>query len=133
LPQAHEPRAQAYINYLGGLTFISLNCIQWRCEAQAFCQFLASFKLLVVESSYALPDETVESAIRRFLGEKYPNLDDPEAFVELARKCGQPAGPVPVKIGDLFLMKLLCETIFRDRIVPEMLRAKRQEHEDKTC
>jgi hypothetical protein len=33
--------------------------------------------------------------------------------------------PPTVKIGDVYLMKLLCETIFRDIIVPNNLRRKR--------
>jgi AbiV family abortive infection protein len=126
LPHPHDqPRAQAYIYYLGGLNFIALNCIQWRCEAQAFGNFLASFKLLLAEASYVLPSETPIEAIRRFLKEKYPDLDQPEAFMELINKCEQGGGPPPVKIGDVYLMKLLCETIFRDIIVPNILRRKK--------
>src|SRR5712671_2704941 len=46
LPDPHDQRGgQAMTHYLGGLTFISLNGIQWRCDAQAFSNFLISFKL----------------------------------------------------------------------------------------
>lgn len=133
LPHPHDqPRAQAYINYLGGLNFISLNCIQWRCEAQAFSNFLASLKLLLAEASYVLPSETPVYAIRRFLKEKYPDLDQPEAFMDLIHKCEQGAGggTPPVKIGDVYLMKLLCETIFRDTIVPDIHRRKERSDGD---
>ena len=124
LPHPSEPRAQPYIFYLGGLTFISLNCIQWRCEAQAFGNFLASFKLLLAEASYILPSEPVETAIQRFINEKYPDLDP--AFMELVKKFEQGGSSPPiVKIADVYLMKLLCETIFRDIIVPEILRRKK--------
>jgi hypothetical protein len=124
LPHPSEPRAQPYIFYLGGLTFISLNCIQWRCEAQAFGNFLASFKLLLAEASYILPSEPVETAIQRFINEKYPDLDP--AFMELVKKFEQGGSSPPIiKIADVYLMKLLCETIFRDIIVPEILRRKK--------
>jgi hypothetical protein len=112
-----QPRAQAYIYYLGGLNFLALNCIQERCEAQAFGNFLASFKLLMAEASYVGQSETVFDAI-------FPELDDPSAFME-SIKCEDGSGaPPPVKIGDAYLMKLLCETIFRDTIVPYILHRK---------
>jgi AbiV family abortive infection protein len=132
LPHPYDqPRAQAYIYYLGGLNFIALNCIQWRCEAQAFVSFLASFKLLLAEAGYQRPAETAIDAIRRFLAEKYPDLDQPEAFIELVNKCEQ-GGPLPppVKIADAYLMKLLCEIVFCKMIVPEILRRKKSNEGD---
>jgi AbiV family abortive infection protein len=128
LPHPHDQsRAQAYIYYLGGLNFLALNCIQWRCEAQAFGNFLASFKLLMVEAAYVRESEKVFDAIRRFLQEKYSALDDPRAFMELVTKCDGGSGVLPpVKIEDAYLMKLLCETIFRDAIVQDIVRRKSQ-------
>jgi AbiV family abortive infection protein len=118
-----QPRAQPYAHYLGGLTFLALNCIQWRCEAQAFAHFLTSFKLLLVEASYMGPSETPFDAIRRFLMEKYPDFSELDAFMELIAKCqGGGATPPLIKIGDVRLMKVLCEVIFRDVIVPAHLR-----------
>jgi AbiV family abortive infection protein len=122
LPHPNEPRAQAYIFYLGGLAFISLNCIQWRCEAQAFGNFLASLKLLLAEASRVLPSEPVEAAIQRLINEKYPDLDP--TFMELVNAWGKTSSPPTVKIGDVYLIKLLCETVFRDIIVPDILRRK---------
>jgi AbiV family abortive infection protein len=125
LPQPHDPRAQGYTYYLGGLAFLSLNCIQWRCEAQAFGNFLASFKLLIVEAAYVLPSETLDVTTLRFLLEKFPSLDDPQTFGELIKSFEQRSAlPPTVKIGDVYLMKLLCETIFRDVIVPKIIREK---------
>ncbi|MGD0421078.1 MAG: hypothetical protein ABSA68_16095 [Xanthobacteraceae bacterium] len=125
LPHPHDqPRAQAYINYLGGLNFLALNCIQWRCEAQAFGNFLASFNLLMVEASYPRQSETTFDAIRRYLQEQYPAFD-PSAFMELIKKYDERgSAPPPAKIDDVYLMKLLCEAIFRDTIVPSILRQK---------
>jgi hypothetical protein len=57
--------------------------------------------------------------------EKYPDLDEPEAFGELIKSFELGAKPLPVKIGDVYMMKLLCETIFRDVIVPETIRSKK--------
>ena len=121
-----QSRAQAYVSYLGGLTFISLNCIQWRCEAEAFGNFLAAFKLLMVEASYILPSKSAETAIGRFLDEKYPGLDDQAKFLAVIGKYAEQGRPQNVKFDDVYLMKLLCETIFRDIIVPQMLRRKEQ-------
>jgi hypothetical protein len=122
-----QERAPAYHSYLGGLTFLSLNCIQWRCEAQAYGNFLKAMELLMVEAQYIKPNESVDGAIGRFLNEKYPDLDPPEhaAFVELVRNFEEQRVTATVKIGDVYLLKLLCETIFRDLIVPEVLRGKK--------
>jgi AbiV family abortive infection protein len=126
LPHPYDqPRAQAYINYLGGLNFIALNCIQWRCEAQAFRNFLASFKLLLAEASDLRPAETTIDALWRFFAEKYPAQDQPEAFIELVNRCEQGGSPPPpIKIADAYAMKVLCETVFCKMIVPEILRRK---------
>ena len=133
LPHPHDqPRAQAYIHYLGGLNFIALNCIQWRCEAQAFGNFLASFKLLLAEASYVLPSETLLDAVRRFLKEKYPDLYRLEVFMELVNEFEQGKGLPSVKIGEAYLMKLLCETVFREIIVPDVLRRKRSSNGDQS-
>lgn len=126
LPQPYDqPRAQAYAYYLGGLNFLALNCIQWRCEAQAFGNFLASLKLLMVEASYVRQSETSLEAIGRYLQEQYPALDNPDAFMELVRKYEQTgSAPPPTKIDDVYLIKLLCEKVFRDTIIPNILRRK---------
>jgi hypothetical protein len=121
LPDPGDPdRGQAYVHYLGGLTFISLNCIQWRCEAQAYGQFFQSMKLLVAEAAYAAPSETADAAIGRFLSDRYPALDPPEhaAFIELMQNFEQRSAEVKITLADVFLMKCLCETIFRETIMP---------------
>ena len=69
------------------------------------------------------PTEPVEAAIQRFINEKYPDLDP--TFMELVNTWSKTSSPPPVKIGDVYLMKLLCETIFRDIIVPDILRRKK--------
>lgn len=120
LPHPNEvQRSQAYTYYLGGLNFIAINSIQWRCEAQAFGNFLESFKLLMAEISYPLPSETTDAAIGRYLDERYPELDRPHyaSFLELARNFESRSNAV-VKIDDVFFVKLLCETIFREKIIP---------------
>ena len=70
-----------------------------------------------------LPTEPVEAAIQRFVTEKYPDLDP--AFMELVNTWGKATTAPTVKIGDVYVMKLLCETVFRDIIVPNILRSKR--------
>jgi AbiV family abortive infection protein len=124
LPDPADPhKGQAYTHYLGGLTFISLNCIQWRCEALAYGNFLQSMKLLIVQAEYATKSETADAAIGRFLTEKYPGLNssDHAAFLNLIKDFEQHAKPVKVTLADVFLMKCLCETIFRDNIAPAIL------------
>ncbi len=124
-PNDHR-RGRAYTYYLGGLSFIAINSIQWRCEGQAFGNFLESFKLLMTEALYRLPSEEVEKAIGRFLSEKFPDLapEHHTTFTQLVRDFEQRTNPV-VKIDDVYLMKLLCETIFRETIVPEIQRQRR--------
>jgi AbiV family abortive infection protein len=127
LPHPHDPqRSQAYKYYLGGLNFIAINSIQWRCDGQAFGNFLESFKLLMTEASYSLPSDTADTAIGRFLNEKYPRLDLAyhATFLELVRNFEQRSSLVVVKIDDVYFIKLLCETIFRDTIIPELRRRK---------
>ena len=82
-----QERAPPYTYYLGGLTFIALNSIQWRCEGQAFGNFLESLRLLMVEAKYINDGESIDVAASRFLKEKYPDLDPPEheAFLQLIR------------------------------------------------
>jgi hypothetical protein len=77
-----------------------------------------------VEAAYVLPSESLDVTTRRFLLEKYPDLDEPEVFCELIKSFEQRAAPVTVKIGDVYLMKLLCETIFREVIIPKIIRSK---------
>jgi AbiV family abortive infection protein len=130
LPDPYDPkRGPAFTGYLGGLVFISLNCIQWRCEAQAFTNFLISFKTFMIDASYLLEGEAVESAIGRFLAERFPELDQAEhvAFVKLVAQFEQNAGASTVTLGDVYLIKLLCETIFRDEIVPDLRRRSKPE------
>ena len=81
---------------------------------------------MMVEASYILPSESAETAIGRFLDEKYPGLDDQAKFLAVIGKYAEQGRPQNVKIDDVYLMKLLCETIFRDIIVPQMLRRKEQ-------
>lgn len=119
-PDPFDPTAgAAFTGYLGGLNFLSLNCIQWRCEAQAFGNFLISFKTFLATSSYLEDGEAIPSATARFLTESFPELDEAEhtAFVQLIAEFERQNSP-PVKLGDVYLIKLLCETIFRNRVLP---------------
>ncbi len=93
LPDPHEVRAKAYESYMGGLTFTALNCVQWRCEAQAFVHFLRSFTLLMREAGFSNDGEPTDAAVERFVNEKFPNLDAPEQekLLELIRTfCQRP-------------------------------------------
>lgn len=76
----------------------------------------------MVEANYILPSERLSLAIGRFVDEKYPGLDRDahSQFIGLIDSFEtQPA--TTVKITDVYLMKCLCETIFRDTIVPKIL------------
>ena len=68
-------------------------------------------------------------AASRFLKEKYPDLDPPEHdwFVQLIRTFDRREGTPVVKLGDVYLLKLLCETIFRDAIIPAVMQSKSHE------
>jgi hypothetical protein len=80
----------------------------------------------MAEASYPLPSEDTDKAVGRFLNEKYPDLD-PEhhaSFLGLVRNFEQRSNPA-VKIDDVYLIKLLCERMFCETIVPEMQRRKR--------
>ena len=72
-----------------------------------------------------LASEPSEDAIRRFLNEKYPGFVQLEMFMERIKKFGQATSAPNVESGDVYLMKLLCETIFRDIIVPDIHRNKK--------
>jgi hypothetical protein len=126
-----QHRAPAYTYYLGGLNFIALNSIQWRCEGQAFGNFLESLRLLMAEAKYLTDGESLDVAVGRLLKEKYPDLDTPEhdLFLQLIRAFDRKEGKPVAKLGDVYLMKLLCETIFRDAIVPAVMQRKAQEQE----
>jgi hypothetical protein len=73
------------------------------------------------EAAYYETAESAERAVGRFLNEKYPSLDpsEHEAFVRLVSvfDAGS-AQQAVVKPGDIVLIKLLCETLFRDNIIP---------------
>ncbi len=122
-------RGQTYTAYLGGLNFLAVNSIAWRCEDWAFGQFLRALKGLMAEANYLLPDELPGSAIRRLLDQKYPSLDRPEfdAFTHLFDSF-EAGGAATVKIGDVYLMKLLCEDIFRDFIIPKIVEQRNVEN-----
>lgn len=57
-----------------------------------------------------------------YVVQKYSDLDP--AFVTLINNWGQTSNPPVVKIDDVYVMKLLCETIYRDVILPNILRRK---------
>jgi hypothetical protein len=121
-----QQRAPAYTYYAGGLNFMALNSVQWRCEGQAFGNFLESLRLLMVEAKYINETESIDVATSRFLKEKYSDLDPPEheSFVQLIRAFDRREGTAAVKLGDVYLLKLLCETIFRDTIIPAVMHSK---------
>lgn len=121
-----QHRAPAYTYYVGGLNFMALNSVQWRCEGQAFGNFLESMRLLMVEAKYINDGESIDVAASRFLKEKYPDLDPPEheAFVQLISAFDRKQKMPVVKLPDLYLIKLLCETIFRDAIMPSVIQSK---------
>ena len=124
-----QQRAPAYTFYLGGLNFMALNSVQWRCEGQAFGNFLESLRLLMVEAKYIKDSESIDVAAGRFLKEKCPDLDPPEheSFLQLIRTFDQREGTPAVKLGDVYLIKLLCETLFRDAIIPLIMQSKSRE------
>jgi hypothetical protein len=124
-----QERAPPYTYYLGGLNFIVLNSIQWRCEGQAFGNFLESLRLLMVEVKYINDRESIDVAASRFLKQKYPDLDPPEheVFLQLIRTFDRREGTPLVKLADVYLIKLLCETIFRDAIIPAVMQNKSHE------
>jgi hypothetical protein len=114
-------RGKTYAAYLGGLNFLAVNAITWRCELWAFGQFLLAFKGLMEEANYLLSNESASVATGRYLDATYPSLDRPahKAFVELV-DAFEARRNTPVELGDVYLMKLLCETIFRDLIIPKI-------------
>jgi AbiV family abortive infection protein len=120
------PRAPAYTYYAGGLNFMALNSVQWRCEGQAFGNFVESLRLLMAEANYVKDGESIDVAAGRFLREKYPDLDpaEHEAFVGLISAFDQKQGTPAVKLSNVYLIKLLCETIFRDSIMPAVMRSR---------
>jgi hypothetical protein len=80
----------------------------------------------MVQANYIKDGKSMDVAAGRFLKEKYPDLDSPEheAFLQLIRNFDRREGTPVVKLGDVYLIKLLCETIFRDVIAPEVMRRK---------
>jgi hypothetical protein len=74
-PVIQKERGRAYQAYLGGLNFLAVNAITWRCENWAFGQFFEAFKLLMVEADYPLAGEQPATAMGRFIDEKFPSLD----------------------------------------------------------
>jgi AbiV family abortive infection protein len=117
-----------YMYYAGGLNFMALNSVLWRCEGQAFGNFLESLRLLMVEAKYVEKGESVGVSASRLLNEKYPNLDPSEhdAFVRLIGDFDRRAEVPMVRLSDVYLLKLLCETIFRDAIIPSVVQRKSQ-------
>jgi AbiV family abortive infection protein len=133
LPDPKEKRTEAYQHYLGGLTFIALNCVQLRSEDQAFANFVRSFRLFMEDANFLEKDESTDHAAGRFIDEKFPELDPPEreSLLSLIRALHQrPQTSFSAKLGDVYFMKLLCETIFRDSLMLPALR-KRSEEPDR--
>jgi AbiV family abortive infection protein len=128
LPRPNDHlRAPAYMYYAGGLNFIALNSVQWRCEGQAFGNFLESLRLLMVEARYVDDGEPVDISASRLLKQKYANFDPSEhdAFIQLVRAFDRRSEMPTVRISDVFLLKALCEHIFRDAIVPAVIKGGR--------
>jgi AbiV family abortive infection protein len=121
-----QHRAPAYMHYAGGLNFIALNSVLWRCEGQAFGNFLMSLRGLMAEAKYINDGESIDVAASRFLKEKFPGLDPPqhEAFIRLIIAFDRRQETAVAKLPDVYLIKLLCETIFRDTIVPSVMASR---------
>lgn len=120
-------RGASYTAYLGGLNFLALNSPPWRTESWAFGQFFQAFRGLASEALYLQPDEPISAAIGRFTDEKFPPLDqnDRAQLIELSQAV-EVGTEHSVKPGDVYFLKLLCETLFRDNIVPTILRQHRK-------
>ena len=85
----------------------------------------------MIEANFTQPSEPWDQAIGRLLREKYPDLDPPEhlAFVNLVGAFDNRSHEQPLtKPIDVYLIKLLCETLFRDTIVPAALEERRKAH-----
>jgi hypothetical protein len=128
-----QSRAQTYGHYLAGLTFMSLSDIHLNFDGQAFGNFLMCLTSMMGEASYFRTDELSQQSIERFLIEKYPALDpvEREAFMRLVSAFeARSAEGNTVKPGDVVLMKLLCETLFRDSIIPATMARLRSRSEE---
>jgi AbiV family abortive infection protein len=121
-----QDNTQVYERYHSGLTFIALSDVHARFEGQAFGNFCQSLKGMMEITDYHNESEKVDQAFGRFLKEKYPpglEASEHEKFVGLI-KAFEEQRPVTVKMGDVYLIKLLCETFFRDNIVPHVLQER---------
>lgn len=100
-----------------------------RMVPQAFGNFIESLRLLMIEAKYINDEETIDVAASRFLKDNFPDLDPPEheAFIRLIGSFDRRQGTPVVKLPDVYLIKLLCETIFRDAIVPSVMKGKSHE------
>jgi AbiV family abortive infection protein len=130
LPTPRESDRTAYGFYLGGLTYLSLSDVHLRFEDQAFFNFFLCLKGMIHECAYSSEGETATKKIEKYLREKYPDLDQLELdrFLKIVATFDA-AGDTALNIDSpsVYLIKLLCETFFREETVPFILQ-KRKVH-----
>jgi AbiV family abortive infection protein len=120
-------RSQAYGAYLGGIHFANLSDIHWRCDGMALQQFLLSLKLLLIEAKTPHVSEPMRQQVDGLLNEKYPELEagSKECLLRhIADFDAQRPFTATVEVGDVFIVKLLCEETFRNLIVPRVLKER---------
>src|SRR4051812_27787186 len=75
---------------------------------------------------HSIHEDDPKEAIARFLGERYPDLDlSNRAGFLLAPQAIETRTTPKTKVepGDVYLIELLCEDMFRQRIMPVALKA----------
>jgi hypothetical protein len=120
-----------YDYYIGGVNFMALNDVHWRCEIQMYGNVHESLKAMMIlvgdwrrEDSFSL---TLSTVLKRLV----PDLagEQRERYVELAEAFERHEPEAKnITLTDAAAIKVLCDRYFLDVVMPRELAGRVQAH-----
>lgn len=129
-----NPEEKPFGFYIGGLTFLALNDVHWQCESNIFGNFYESLKWMMERCGDWKIGEPFAPAHAEFL-RSFSQMDatETERFSQLARAFESGLGDkVQVTLKEASFEKLFCDAYFQKKLMPVLIKARREERETTT-
>jgi AbiV family abortive infection protein len=107
-------------NYIGGLTFLSLNDIHWQCEVQSFGNFFECLRLMMEQHGDWKPGDPFEAAFIRFVDKLFPSFDEKDRYTALIRAFdANDLKSVKITLKEVSFIKLFCDAYILLKLLPK--------------
>lgn len=115
-PSATKEEQQPFGYYIGGLTFLAINDVNWQCELQSFGNLFEGLLGFMEKFGDFKAGGDSLSAVERIIDEMIPSLRHYSKLVEIlpAFAMRNPAG-ITVTLSEVAAMKILCDTYYQYR------------------